>query len=304
MAQELFEQQGRQISLFPDTIQKARGVLMDEVMSSEMLVRAKELVISDRAMPEESVPVSTRVVLSYSDIRVDGPAQLNDIDRDVIDAVASLFLYGDYCTAGNIYCVMTGKRKGITLTPSQVGLVLDSMEKLARCRIYIRLPDIIVDGEKKKVPIQPEFAGQMVAFEVVSLSVDGEKRDALYKILSMPAIFRYAQSIGRVSEFPLEMLNTPPAKTRSILMVQSYLLRRIDAFNRGEAVVEPILWRDLKERGGWSSSASRTTDMRIRNAVCEILDYWKAYGFFLDYSYRKNSSGGILIKPAAQPLLM
>ena len=295
--QKYYSTETGQISIFsPRTAQKTRGALVDELMSREITEQIAEFTVSDRAIPEPSVPVETRVLLSYEGVEVDGRVQLDDIDREVIDAVATLAMYNEYITSQMVYRVIAGKRKGEYLSPAQRKLVVDSMNKCAYSKLTIRLPEVLVETQDgRKYPTETTFHGNLLSFEVITAKNAMGTTD-YYKILAKPALFRYAQSIGRISEFPLEMLDTPPAKTRSIIMVQAYLLRRIDAMNRKEAPIEPILWKDVRAHGAWNNE-SRAQNARIRKLVGEILDHWRSHKFILGYKADNVMAGGILISP-------
>lgn len=298
---QLHEWSDRQFSLFPnDFSYKSHGTLINDLGSKELSNETESFTIYDRVIPEPSTPCETRVMLSHAGVNVDGPYKLDWIDHQVIDAVASISLYQECCTASMIYCVMTGKKKSTTLSEAQRALVIRSMDKLSKSTITISLPETVIETKGgPKRPIQLEFSGQMIAFEKLTAKTQKEC-EALYRILVVPALFRYANSIGRVSEFPLDMMNTPPAKTESILLVQEYLLHRLDAFNRQEAAPEPILWRDIRDIGQWKASnknSKKVQDARIRKLVREIMDHWVKYAFILAYSMDSSATGGIRVTP-------
>ena len=285
-----------QLAMFSqDSEQKVRGSLIDEVMSREITTQVSEFSIEDRALPEPSLPVETRVMLCYEGVEVDGKVQLNDIDREVIDAVATLSLYNDYFTAQMVFKVMAGKRSGQYRTPAQRQLVVDSMRKCMFSSITIRLPDVVIETDSgRKVPAQTTFEGPMLSFDRVTVKTAKDVTD-YYKIHTKPALFKYAQSIGKVSEFPMEMLDTPPSKTKRIILAQSYLLRTIDAMNRDEMPESPIPWREIQRRGEWGDGGN--TVMRMRKQVLDILEHWKQYRFLLGYKADKSINGTIRITP-------
>ena len=279
----------------PDAAQKVRGSLIDEVMSREITTQVTEFSIEDRAVPEPSLPVQTRVMLSYGGVDIEGKVQLDDIDREVIDAVATLSLYNEYITAQMIFRVMAGKRSGQYRTAAQRKLVIDSMRKCMASSITIKLPKVMIEtATGKKVPAETTFEGQMLSFEHVEVKTAKDVMD-YYKILSVPALFRYAQSIGKVSEFPMGMLDTPPSKTKRIILAQSYLLHTIDAMNRNEIPEEPIMWREIQRRGEWDDSGNSL--MRMRKQVNEILKHWEAYRFLKSYRADSSIKGAIRIVP-------
>ncbi len=52
--------------------------------------------------------------------------------------------------------------------------------------------------------------------------------NSYYEILKMPPLFRFAESIGKISSIPLDLVDIPVNKTDSALSVQSFLFRSIE----------------------------------------------------------------------------
>ena len=98
-----------------------------------------------------------------------------------------------------------------------------------------------------------------------------------YRILSQPTIFRYAASLGKVSKFPIWLLDTSVSKTVKVIVLQSFLLRSIDSMYRN-GDQQFIDAKRIYE----SVNAQHDTDQvkaRIRKHTKTILSDWIEKGF-------------------------
>ena len=289
-------QEGDQFTLFttPTVAQKMRGGVVDDVMSRTITSQAVDFESKD--VIDASEAVTSKIMLSYEGVEITGRVQLTPFDREVIDAVATLSLGNEYVTSSTIYRVMAGKTKNEFVGPKQREKVIAAMDKCAFSKLTIRLPKAFVETHKNEIrQIDGVYSGQLLAFEKVVASSSKGPIDC-YKLLSVPALFRYAQSMGKISEFPITMLNTPPAKTERVIMLQGYLLRRIDAMNRQEEPADRIMWHDIYEFLEMGD-APRQHQMRVRETTKEILKYWEKYEFFKKCELNNKKNGGIQITP-------
>ena len=295
LAKQYF-QEGDQFTLFmtPTVAQKMRSGVVDDIMTREITSQAVDF--ESQEITDAAEAVTSKIMLSYEGIEITGKVQLTPFDREVIDAVATLSLNNEYVTSSTIYRVMSGKTKGEYVGPKQKARVIESMDKCAFSKLTIRLPEAFVETHNDEIRrLDGVYSGQLLAFEKVTANSSKGLID-VYKLLAVPALFRYAQSMGKISEFPITMLDTPPAKTERTILLQGYLLRRIDAMNRKEEPLSKIMWRDVYKALGMSDAA-RQHQMRVRETAREILDYWQKYEFFASYRMDKKSNGGILITP-------
>ena len=146
-----------------------------------------------------------------------------------------------------------------------------------------------------RLPGEATFSGNLLSFEMIKQKTNRGMTD-YFRILTIPALFRYAASVGKISAFPIEMLDTPVSKTEGIILMQSFLLRRIDAMNRKEISDCTIFWKDIFAVGR-DEGASRQQLQKTRGFICKILDYWKEKGFLKDYQADNRSRGKIKITP-------
>ena len=292
---QLYMSEGAQYSLFeiPSLVQKTRSSVIDEIMYQELSDQFTTLV-SDETTKEPDPPVKTKVVLSYEGIRTEGRVKMTPFDHEVIEAVATLVIAGNtHITTSSIFRIIAGKTKNQYISEQQKQRVRESMEKCAFTRIKIDMTDSFAD--KSDQIENAVFSGNMLSFEVITANSSQGVIDC-YKVLSVPAIFRYAIQMGKISEFPIKMLDTPISKTEMSINVQSYLLRRIDRMNRDPNAEHRIPWAEIFAVAN-QTGAARQALQRLRNTACKILDYWVEFGFLKSYKADNRNKGSILIEP-------
>lgn len=280
----------------PDYIRKARGPVIDSVMGQGLAEQSAYLVDdTSEVIPDKPLPIQTRVLLSYEglDFNIQGKLKLTAFDREVIDAVASLAPKNDVITPAMIYRVMMGKKDYQYVTPQQEQRVIDSMTKCAYSKIQLDLTDLMekdspIGRQLKKEGISASYSGNVISFEVVTIN-KGNKSINCYRILTEPAIIRYAASLGKISEFPIELLDTRINKTERNIIIQSFLLRNIDEMYRGErdsCFIDIHRFYEAIE----AENELKQHKARFRATAISILEDWVKKGFIKDFSVRKVSN--------------
>lgn len=270
----------------PETVQKARGPVIDQVMSQGIMEQA--IILDDEAeIPPVPLPIQTRVMLSYDElvIKTRGNFKLSPFDREVLDAVATLYPGNEYITSEMIYRVMMGKQKYQYVTETQKRHVRESMERFAVARLRIDVADFEekdspIGRELRKRGVSAHYESYMIAFETVQLR-RGDKMTDFYHILQNPVVFNYAKSLGKVSEFPIGLLDTKVNKTPRMIVLQSFLLRSIDSMYRGES--SPFISIDAMYRAIDAGNETAQHKARYRNNAAAILDDWVKRGYIRGY---------------------
>lgn len=278
---------------YPDHIKKTYGPVIDSVMGQELLEAADYLIQDDTdGAATGPLPVQTRVMLSYEgiDFDIQGRVSLTAFDREVIDAVASLASSNDLITAPMIYRIMMGKQDYQHVTTTQIRKVVDSMNKCAFTRIKLDLTDLYnqdspVGKKLKQAGIQATFSGNLLSYEMVSIR-RGKKQIDCYRILTEPAIVRYASELGKVSQFPIYLLDTQVSKTERTIILQSFLLRKIDEMYRDPTVSRTITTSDLYDAIE-ATDDTRQHKARYRTTALNILLEWVEKGFLQAVTPRK-----------------
>lgn len=281
------------IANMPQTVRKARGPVIDSMVGKDLLEHAA-LLVDDTAKNSigEPLPISTKVMVSYEgmDLDIKGRLAFNAFDREVIDAVATLTQKNQLITAAMVFRVMMGKTEYQFITEQQEQRVEESLAKCAFSRIQLDLTELYekdsaIGGELKKAGIEASFSGNVLSLEEVTLK-RGKKKIRCYRLLSQPPIIRYAAELGKISEFPIELLDTSINKTERNIILQSFLLRRIDEMIRGEDTNRFIPVESLYEAIE-EPNASRQHKSRYRSVAETILQDWVEKGFLSAYRTKK-----------------
>jgi len=294
---KLYTEGDAQLSLFEiaDTVKKTRSIIVDDIMTREVSGTG-ETFLSSEYHDDLPIQIKARIMLSYEGVDIKSKTELTPFDHEVVDAVATLALEGnEIVNTAAIYRVIAGRPKNQYVSPTQRERVMKSMEKCAFSKLSITIGNYDEIAGQLRLPGEATFSGNLLSFEMIKQKTNRGMTD-YFRILAIPALFRYAASVGKISAFPIEMLDTPVSKTEGIILMQSFLLRRIDAMNRKEISDCTIFWKDIFAVGR-DEGASRQQLQKTRGFICKILDYWKEKGFLKDYRADNRSRGKIKITP-------
>ncbi len=276
----------------PHLVKHMHGPVIDSVMSQGLAENLNVLLNDTSVTSEKPLPIQTRVMLSYEglDYHIEGKQKFTTFDREVLDAVASLAGENEIITPAAIYRVMMGKRDSHYVTRAQEQKVINSMLKCGYSKLSIDLTDMTekdspIGKQLQKDGLSVTYSGNLISFEMVTLS-SRYREVTCFRLLSEPALVRYAASIGRISEFPIDLLDTSVNKTETNIMIQSYLLRCIDEMYRGEASGNLISISKLYEAIE-GQDANDQQKARFRTAASTILTDWKNKDYIKGFTQRK-----------------
>lgn len=247
--------------------------------------------------------VSIRCMLTYegSDIKLTGRQPLTEYDRNVSDAVISLYVYGgsNIITAATVYRAMVNMTDTETPSPQQIGAVTRSLEKM---RFTMARIDATEELKKRKVyadglPITSWSRGDyLLALTDEEIEIGGQWVRA-YKILAEPILYSYAKATGQVITAPSKYLAIPnQSNTEKRISIKSYLLRRIYAI-KGKSKLNPhILFSTMYE--DLDMQPTKDDKKRNKSYIDSVLKYWKEEKFIKDYSFTKSGReyDGIMIQ--------
>ena len=243
---KLYTEGDAQLSLFEiaDTVKKTRSIIVDDIMTREVSGTG-ETFLSSEYHDDLPIQIKARIMLSYEGVDIKSKTELTPFDHEVVDAVATLALEGnEIVNTAAIYRVIAGRPKNQYVSPTQRERVMKSMEKCAFSKLSITIGNYDEIAGQLRLPGEATFSGNLLSFEMIKQKTNRGMTD-YFRILTIPALFRYAASVGKISAFPIEMLDTPVSKTEGIILMQSFLLRRIDAMNRKEISDCTIFWKDI-----------------------------------------------------------
>lgn len=267
----------------PEEVRKNNSKLINAVMNIDNEVDDSVIEVEELAL--NKFPVINKVSLSYNEEVVVG--RLTSFDKEVIDAVATLAPYTDIMSATSIFQIIAGKINA-KVSKEQREKVNESMEK---CRQYIVKIDL-TSAYLKHSPQEEgnitslKYSGSLISFE----SVDKTSKNGsnyFYHILNIPPLFRIAESMGKISIFPLELLNTPVNKSEQAIIVQAYLIKEIDSIKKKE-IKNIIFWKSIFEIAEIDTVNQRYAMTRVKTYILKILEYWKEKEFIKDYMEEKD----------------
>ena len=226
-----------------------------------------------------SIQVTTYVTVNYDGLdraKVHGVKWLTLFDREVLDAVHTLFLAGNrFMTIDQINRVMSGKSKDARTTAKQAERINNSLTKLMYTQIIIdATEEASFFGYEKFVCDKSVIVGERGEATVNGLNVKG-----LY-VYDL-ALLGYAENKNQIARVPLMIKNTPINKTDTTIVLQGYLLRRVNQIKSGLGNVISLdnLLSDLDiidvSKGKLSSKEANKRKTTV-DQIKTILDYWSA----------------------------
>ena len=192
---------------------------------------AIDLVVSGRGKTE----ITTRCILTYEgdNVKLSGRQPCTEYDRNVADAVTSLFLYGDpshIITPATVYRAMIHSTGTETPSPQTLGAVTRSLDKGRFVRVQI---DCTQELLRRNASLNGEqITGGKVDTYLLPLEkievMAGGKKVTAYKIIKTPVLYDYARLTKQVLTVPAKLLDVPNASnTEQRISIKGYLLRRI-----------------------------------------------------------------------------
>lgn len=117
----------------------------------------------------------------------------------------------------------------------------------------------------------------------------GGRRVAAYKILVEPLLYRYAKAGKQISAIDIKLLDTPVSKTNDIIVLQGFLLRKIEAMKSDRTADRIILYDDIYKILGINEPQKVKNQLqRIRKYMDTMLEYWKGEKYITDFIVNKK----------------
>lgn len=222
--------------------------------------------------------VRTRVSFSYEGIDILTKKEFNLFDQEVHDAVVSLYLAENkFISPAMVYRAMTGKTESQYIHPKKLREIEESIDKCMFSKLSI-------DASEEAAAYgyeQAVYSGALLSAEKVSVKMGGNKVTA-YRLLTEPLLYRYAKTCKQVSAVDIKLLDTPVTKTNDTIVLQGYLLRKIEAMKTDRYCLRTISYDEIY-RTLHVSKENRVQLTRIREYVKDILDFWIEKGYISNY---------------------
>lgn len=253
-------------------------------------INGADLIVSGRGKPE----ITTRCMLTYEgdNITLSGRQPFTEYDRNVADAVTSLYEYGgsNIVTAATVYRAMVNMTDTETPSPQQIGAVTRSLDKMRFTRVRI---DCTEELKQRKVSLNgQQITGGLVdtyllAMEAIEVTVGGQRVKA-YKVIKTPILYEYSQLTGQVYTTPSKLLAVPDqSNTEQRIAIKSYLLRRICAMKGPTPQSNRIKFDKLYEAIG-IDNPEKQERKRIKDYITAVLAYWEKEKLIKGFEFVKN----------------
>lgn len=295
--QEMFNLEEENIIKIPKTnYPKEQIASKDKITSYLFAGNLSENLLSYAIEAKGKEELTVKVSINFNKL---GDIQLstkdfNTYDQEVYNAIVSLYVDGKnkYITPAMIYRVMVGNQKARLVGGSEkYNNIINSIEKCTVTRLYIDATKEMTGYKEIEDPI---FKGNLIASESITGFHNGEKNEWI-EILKTPILYRYANCKDQIARTDLKLLNTPLDKSDDVIILQSYLLRRIHTMKKSclsKNIRCDTIYNQLNIDAK-TPKALIKKQFQIRKKVKTILGYWKEEGFIKDYKENRKNKGTI-----------
>lgn len=254
-----------------------------------------ELDVSGKKEPE----LLTRCILNYEgdNVKLSSRQPFTEYDRNVADAVTSLYEYGDsshIITAAQVYRAMVHATKTETPSAQQIGAVTKSLDKMRFVRVQI---DCSQELARRKVSLNGAqvTSGKIDTYLLTLKKIEvtaGGQRVSAYKIMEPPILYEYSRLTGQVLTVPaalLDVRDTTGGKVNNTelrIAAKGYLLRRISVMKgkAGARQSRTIKYNSLYEEVCPGQTLRRVEQQRLRDYTALVLENWIRKSFIRGYT--------------------
>lgn len=273
--------------------------------------------------------VETTCILTYEgdNVHLSGRQPFTEYDRNVYNAVSSLYVYGDQShvvTPAMVYRAMTGLTDSEKPTAGQLAAVTRSLDKMRFIRARI---DCTEELKMRRITLNSkqinggEIDTYLLTADAIKVQAGGQTVRA-YRIINTPILYEYAAAVKQVLTLPASVLDVKEISevtvdgakkltigarlpnTESRILIKGYLIRRIEGMKGKNGLSNPVIslydyQRDGETHQGLYSiagkpDADRKEMQRIREDAEKMLAYWAATGYikaFEAQTERKKITG-------------
>lgn len=213
------------------------------------------LIVSGNRQKKEIV---TACILSYEgdNVKISSRRPFTAYDREVADAVASLFVYGHeshIVTPAMVYRAMVHATETETPSAQQIGAITKSLDKMRFIRVVIdcseelKSRNLNLNGEQVR---GGKIDTYLLNMEKTEIKAGGQKTIA-YKIKSAPILYDYARLVNQVITIPADLLDirdetgAKVSNTERRIAVKGYLMRRIKVMQGKNNTSRNILYSTI-----------------------------------------------------------
>jgi len=252
--------------------------------------------------------IETTCILTYEgdNVHLSGRQPFTEYDRNVYDAVSSLYVYGDpqhAFTPAMVYRTMTGRNDTQNPSPAQVAAVTRSLDKMRFIRAKV---DFTEEWKARGLTLNSKQLNRgmidtnLLMAKWAYFEAGGKQVKAL-QVLDVPILYEYAAAVKQVITLPASVLDVKELdaagritgarlpNTEIVIQIRGYLLRRIEGMKGKNKLESRIIalydyTRNSELKPGLYSIAGKQTHnraemQRIREDAETMLVYWAATGY-------------------------
>ena len=280
------------------------------VMTKGIIDIGKVTLEESRRGAKKSIETSCTLTYEGDNVHLSGRQPFTEYDRNVYDAVSSLYVYGDQShnfTPAQVFRKMTGLTDTEKPTPGQLAAVTRSLDKMRFIRARI---DCTAELQARRITLNSkqinggEIDTYLLAADAIKVQAGGQTVKG-YHIIKTPILYEYAAAVGQVLNIDKSTLDVKEIdssgrittcslpNTEIRIVIRGYLIRRIEGMKGKNGLKNPVIALYDYEKGGETHRGlysiagkpdpARTEANRMREDVEKMLAYWKATGYIVDY---------------------
>lgn len=270
------------ISKIPDKYVQTQDKVSN-LMTNELLMESEQILELEKKKGRKKSSYMTKISFTYEGVDIQNRYGFTAFDQEVHDSIVSLYLAGNEAfTPAMVYRAMTGKTDSEYVHGGRIKEIEKSIDK-------IRFSQLKIDAGEEAVAFgydQATYSGNMINADKVELKM-GRNRVIGYRLLAAPLLYRYTKTSGQISTLDIKLLDTPVAKTEEVIVLQGYMLRKIEAMKKNNAD-RTLLFNDIYDHLK-VMEATRQKKEKIRRIVKEILEFWVKKEYIKTFTY--NTKG-------------
>lgn len=201
--------------------------------------------------------------------------RLTPFDKRVYIAVSALYNAGNnIITLSQIYYAM-----GNTGRPGQRDLtkINDAITKMKHAEITLDS-----SGEAEKIKNYKKFVydGDLLPMERLTAVVNGKVTEGAINLFREPPLMSFAKERKQVTTLDIKLLQSPISKTDANLLIDDYLLERINKEKRSNKKSCTILLETLYQ---YANITTKKQKQRAPEKIEKYLKYYREAGLFKNY---------------------
>lgn len=230
------------------------------------------------------------------------PFVLPEYDRDVMDAVSSLWEEGNEqkeFTAEMVYRVMVRDTDTKYIRPNTVERVKESLHRMGGIKVKIDLRDVNKKWKMDRNREVETIEGRLLNTIKIECKING-KPTTVYKMIFPPVLYQLSKHFKQVICYDPELLvineidskgKPLPARiqnTQNMITVRSYLIERINRMKKGpQGQIQTVISLDsIYTRTLEQPTPKRKRSTREKAEVC--LKNWKAKKYIKDFQIQRK----------------